>query len=346
MKQNFCTLFDSNYLSRGVALYNSLSEHANDFHLFVFAFDEKAFEVLRELSLRNVTVISLKEFEDEKLLHVKPLRTAAEYCWTCTPSIIRYAINKFGLSACTYLDADLFFYNDPSVLINEMGTKSVLITRHRYTPQYDQSSTSGIYCVQFMTFRNDEKGMTVLNWWREACIDWCYARLENGKFGDQKYLDDWTTRFDGVHELRHLGGGLAPWNIQQYSIQRGGDPLLLKENRSGEKFKPVFFHFHYLKFFQDEIVKLTGDYLISHDFVRVFYIPYVNKLISINNELNLRWPGLNSNGAGTSCPHKPYDIKDKIHIYKNAFSSFKRGEVRKAYVHIHTHNYFYLNQLI
>ena len=83
---HFCTLFDSFYLTRGVAMYNSLEECGTDFHLYIFAFDDVSFEILNQLNLKHATIISLKEFEDEKLLDVKPSRSKAEYCWTCTSS--------------------------------------------------------------------------------------------------------------------------------------------------------------------------------------------------------------------------------------------------------------------
>lgn len=173
-------------------------------------------------------MVSLHQFEDSELLRVKPTRTAAEYCWTSTASTILYSINTFGLQNCTYIDADMCFYSDPAALIDEMGENSVLITDHRYTAQYDQSVTSGKYCVQFVTFKNTKEGLAVLNWWRNACIEWCYNRVEEGKFGDQKYLDCWTTQFNGVHELKHLGGGVAPWNVQQYTFEN-------KATKSSEK---------------------------------------------------------------------------------------------------------------
>lgn len=269
---NYCTLFDSNYLTRGLAMYESLKRYSDRFHLYIFAFDDRSYELLKKLNLEFVTVVSLQEFEDDELLALKSGRTAGEYCWTCTPSIIKYSIEKYNLDSCTYLDADLYFFSNPAILIKEMGEKSVLITEHRYTPEYDQSATSGIYCVQFMTFKNDTNGMRVLNWWRESCNTWCYARFENGKFGDQKYLDDWTTRFDGVHVLQHLGGGVAPWNIQQYKLEE-------------KPFELVFYHFHGLKFLPDEKVEL-GSYKLRKFDLKMLYKPYLAHLEKIKKQID------------------------------------------------------------
>ena len=46
--------------------------------------------------------------------------------------------------------------------------------------------------LSVLTFKNDTNGMKALQWWRDRCIAWCYRRMEDGKMGDQKYLDDWT----------------------------------------------------------------------------------------------------------------------------------------------------------
>ncbi len=293
---NFCTLFDSNYLTRGLALYNSLLKHCGDFHLYIFAFDNKCFDVLTKLGLDKATIISLKQFEDEELLKVKPTRTPAEYCWTSTSSTILYVLEKYKVESCTYLDADIYFYSSPEPIFKELGNKSILITEHRYSPQYNKEVKSGKYCVQFITFKNDEKGLRVLRWWRERCLEWCYARYEDGKFGDQLYLDDWTDRFESVHVLQHLGGGIASWNVQQYKFSVENKRLIGTENHSDKKFEVIFYHFHYLKFFTNEKVEL-GRRVLTQNVIDTFYKPYVGELGKLKDQIQILDNTINSNGV-------------------------------------------------
>ena len=91
---NYCTLFDSNYLTRGLAMYKSLKEHCDAFHLYIFPFDNKCSDILKKLNLEKATIISLEDFEDDALLEVKSSRSRAEYCWTCTSSAILYILEK------------------------------------------------------------------------------------------------------------------------------------------------------------------------------------------------------------------------------------------------------------
>jgi len=275
----FCTLFNSNYLSRGLAMYQSLEMQCRSFHLYVFAFDDRCYDVLSRLNLPYATIISLEEFENERLLRVKGSRTAGEYCWTCASSTIKYCLETYQLDHCTYIDADLLFFKDPGVLLQEMGEKSVLITPHRYTPKYDQSATSGTYCVQFMTFKNTAAGMKVLNWWVDRCIEWCYARFEHGKFGDQKYLDDWHNRFHTVHVLQHPGGGVAPWNVQQYSFESHRGIIRGREAATGQSFDLVFYHFHGFNYTKNNSYYLSNNsYELSRNHVKNIYRAYVRAL--------------------------------------------------------------------
>ena len=100
----FCTLFDSNYLAKGLTMYDSLNRACREFHMYLFAFDDIAYNIVTDLALENVTVISLSDFEDEDLLRIKPTRSTAEYCWTATSSTIMYCLKKFNIDHCVYID--------------------------------------------------------------------------------------------------------------------------------------------------------------------------------------------------------------------------------------------------
>lgn len=219
---DFCTLFDLHYLSRGLVLYRSLHRVCPDSRLHVFCMDEQTEVLLTRMSLPGMHVIGQRELEkwDPALRAVKDTRSQVEYCWTATPAVCLYALeHEPELETITYLDADLFFFSDPKPLFEELGDDSVLIVPHRFSQQWAGSEeTVGFYNVQYLTFRRNESALQVLRWWRERCLEWCYDRFEDGKWGDQRYLDDWPQRFAGVHVLKHLGGGLAPWNAGQHSL--------------------------------------------------------------------------------------------------------------------------------
>jgi hypothetical protein len=348
---NFCTLFNSRYLSRGLAMYHSLKAQCPAFTLYIFAFDDKCGEVLRQLALPGVVVISLREFEDEDLLRVKPDRTPAEYCWTSTPATILYCIKQYALGHCTYIDADLLFYSNPQVLMDEMGGRSVLITEHRYTPEYAAyQEPSGKYCVQYMTFKNTSEGMMVLQWWRDACIEWCYNRVEDHKFGDQKYLDDWTTRFSGVHELQHLGGGVAPWNVQQYEVNTRNGRLQGKEICTGKKFEFVFFHFHALKFYEDAVI-CFAHYRISAKQRELIYVPYLEKLEEARHQIRLVDDSFDPHGASGPSPYQPFTFWLKGRMLLGSLKKFLRSPkevitLKKYRDRVNTYNFYKLKSLI
>jgi hypothetical protein len=242
---HFCTYFDRHYLIRGLALYRSLKANAGPFTLWVLCFDDFTYATLAKMGLPELRPISLKEFEhaDEALLTAKPTRTLIEYFFTCSPSWIRYLLNKLPDAAdvITYLDADLFFYSSPAPIFEELGNESILIIGHRFPERLKHLEKFGTYNVGFLSFRKDQYARECLDWWRERCLEWCYDRLEDGRFADQKYLDEWPSRFQHVVVAKNKGANLAPWNWARYRIEVSNNAATI----DGESL--IFYHFHGLK---------------------------------------------------------------------------------------------------
>jgi len=266
--EHFVTLFDSNFLPMGICLHASLMEHAMPFHLWVICMDELVEQHLRQLALPHVSLIPLREVESVDLLNVKGGRTRAEYCWTLTPFTPQFVFDRDQtVRQVTYLDADLFFFDSPQILIREFeeSGKQVLITEHAYAAEYDQAIISGKFCVQFMTFNRTEGGLKVMGWWQARCLEWCFNRVEDGKFGDQKYLDDWPERFaNEVHVSRQVEKTLAPWNVYHFE----------KHNRT---LSPVFYHFHSLRIVSQNKVRLYIGYKVGPQ-GKVLYRQYIDSL--------------------------------------------------------------------
>ncbi|HOV15059.1 MAG TPA: putative nucleotide-diphospho-sugar transferase, partial [Spirochaetota bacterium] len=272
---NFCTLFDSNYLTRGLALYESLEKHCKEFNLYIFAFDDKCYDILKGLNLEKAIIISLKEFENERLLEAKKTRSRGEYCWTCSSSSILYVLENFKVDNCIYVDADVYFFNAPKILIEELPKdKSVIITEHRYPPHYAIMETNGKFCVQFVYFKNNDESKKVLKDWANKCIEWCYGRWEDNKFGDQKYLDEWPLKFNNIYILKNEGGGLAPWNLYNYKLKENENNFEIIRKKTKIKYPVVFYHFHDLRFYENKTIQLTGGYFMVPSYYKKLYYIY------------------------------------------------------------------------
>ena len=262
--EHYVTLFDAGFLPQGLALAQSLREHGGAHTLWVVCMDDETYEVLSSLRLPSMRLLRLADVETPELLAVKSGRSRAEYCWTLTPFTPRAVFDREpAAQRVTYVDADVRLLRHPRPIFEELerAGKHVLITEHAYAKPYERSAAlSGIYCVQFITFTRDG-GETVRKWWSDRCIEWCFARYEAGKFGDQKYLDDWPTRFPSqAHVLERRGWALAPWNA---TVFPHGDA--------------VFYHFHGLRITGDGAVD-RGYYPLPRAVAREIYVPYERAL--------------------------------------------------------------------
>lgn len=286
----FCTLFDSYYLDKGLTLYKSLEQCAESFRLYIFCFDDNSYRILNDLKLQHAVVVHHSEIEDEELLRLKEERSKAEYCWTCTPVIIEYVLKHYGEPNCTYIDADLYFFRDPQILFDEIEeTKAnIVITEHRFKNNWNGRRLcrrSGKYCVEFNYFDQSENAWQALTWWKGKCYEWCYHLYEPERMGDQKYLERFPGLFQGVYELAHLGGGVAPWNLGQYRLSKVEDGLpILTDKQSGNAFPLIFYHFQNIRYLSENMVNVSSG---SHSkrTKDAIYRPYLREIEQSRKEL-------------------------------------------------------------
>ena len=281
----YCTAFDSNYLCRGLALWQSLRAVAAEAQLWVCCLDQSTEDVLTRLALPGVSVFGVAQVEDRysALLRVKATRSRIEYYFTLTPSVVRFALEEARDAVqVTYLDADLYFFADPEPLFQELAAAkgSVGIIAHRFPERLKDREKYGIYNVGWLTFARDDRGLACLDDWQRRCIDWCYARVEDGRFADQKYLDDWPARFAGVVPLQHKGANVALWNLDGAEVTAsGGKPVI-----NGVPL--LFYHFHAITRRLPWLFRTSaGDYgeRLGVGTRRLIYAPYLRAWRNVEN---------------------------------------------------------------
>lgn len=276
---NFCTLFDSNYLSRGLTMYKSLMAHCPSFNLYIICLDDKLFKYFSENKLPNIIAISLSDIEDyyPELVVAKSNRSYVEYIFTLSPVIPLYLLNRFPeIELITSMDADIYFFSDPSVLLCDSDSFSIAITPHRFKSGLKFKAKYGIYNVSFQSFKNNKIGLECLGKWKEECLNWCYDKIELSRYADQKYLDKWMKIYpDDVKEYKK-GSGVAPWNIRNKDIELDENGNILFR---GEPL--IYYHFHGVRNLSENLLSIgLVEYLVlcRKKIIKLVYHKYIKEL--------------------------------------------------------------------
>jgi hypothetical protein len=241
-------------------MLRSLQRHCPEAIVFVLTMDELTEAILHSLALPGVRLLALSAIEDDSLLAVKSDRTIAEYCWTLSSCLTWYVMqNEPEISFITYLDADLLFYSSLQPVFDETYHASIAIIEHRFSSRYLDRLVNGRFCVEWVGFARDEQGLRCLSQWRDQCIDWCYYRLEDGKMGDQKYLDVWPAEFSSCHIIKSAGAGLAPWNYDSHHFSQGADRQVLVDG-----VPLIFYHFHQFQIHSDSSYSRLSTFYTSY----------------------------------------------------------------------------------
>lgn len=271
----YSTLSDYNYLKFGKALLESLKNNSSsNFTVFYLCIDDKTYEELMDYDSR-VIPIKLEEVLSKypDLVKYKKTNPYNAFCWTLASSFSLYLLEHKELDHIMYVDSDIYFYQDPKLVFDEIENKSVGIIRHRHNTSL---SVDGEFNVGIIYFKNDTDGVDCLKWWNNAII--LGTNPELGTCGDQKYLEGFIPRFgDSVCVIDETIAHGAPWNFRLYVydyFDQDGSVIW------GNKRQPLVFN-HFSKFGYTEDGRIwpdRGAYGVHTMGGAVYGIPSVQKM--------------------------------------------------------------------
>jgi hypothetical protein len=281
---SFVTFFDIGYLSRGLALIESIRNHGDESKILVICIDNQTYSILsaraNELNLECVTQEQLIHSFPE-LNQAKENRTAVEFYFTLTPFVLKFAfIGKEENHIVLYLDADLYFFESPSRVVDQLNGQSVAMIKHNY-PWFLRSLEKkyGTYNVGLLAFKKDAQGIHVLQHWALQCLEWCHDYPEGGKYADQGYLENFFEISKSIQVLSHSGLNLAPWNSSSSKLEIQSGKVRV------DKGDLIFFHFHGLKHAGKFWISTQLNYYspMRRKVFLAIYGSYVQHLLSLEN---------------------------------------------------------------
>jgi len=250
----FCTTSDINFLHRGLALYDSLIKHNDDFRLFYLCSDTESYEKLKDLDREKIIPVSLDTLleQDEDLKIAKNNEPSYEainvghktncepkkvqFFWCLSAYFTWWVLDQEDVDEVLYIDPDIYFYNDWQIVFDEIGDKSIGLVRHRIP----YVSAVGEYNVGIVYFRKDLKGYSCSDFWKNCLLDVTNKYYStHGMCGDQKYLELFSPLFgeESVAIIDEKVGHLAPWNLRYHKYLDDG---IIWEDR---KQHLIYYHF-------------------------------------------------------------------------------------------------------
>jgi hypothetical protein len=287
-------------------MFESLIKYNKNICLNYLCLDDESFYKIKEINKPNLIPYHIddliKNNEDFKKLRekTKPEAPAIKnslgvvygnhmYFFWGLASFFSYYLLEKKKENIVYIDSDIKFYDDIKIIFDKMENKSVCLFRHKHVVR---ENYDGMFNIGVIVFKNNEKGLNALKWWRDAFYNQQPKHLDT--CGDQKFIEG---IFDIIgQENIYIGdkdiGHGAPWNYRFFNYD-----FLLDENKIvwGDK-KQIFLFNHFSKF-KPDFDNLKFDYVdgnyMDHTFNNnIFSIPqlkflhenYFNDLLTIKKK--------------------------------------------------------------
>jgi hypothetical protein len=285
-------------MCKGLTLYRCLIEKLDyDFTLHCLCIDLETFEKVNSINDKRIAAYSLSELEktNDTLKQIKSNGNKSnygdeysQYCWSLTPFFCNFILNTDGVKDVLYIDSDLYFYEDFTLIEEEIKDKSVGIITHRTDLHLTKETDVGRYNVGIVYFKGDKMGKQVSDFWKELMKypDNKYSE-KYGTCGDQKYLELFEINFDKekICIIDDLVGHGAPWCFSSYKYNEK-----YKITWNGSVQNLVFNHFSHFNVLENGWSSSNdGEWKPEtiNTYVNDYYEDYYKEMIQTEKEFKL-----------------------------------------------------------
>ena len=284
-RRHLVTHCDYNYLPRAIVLIESIAKKSENYLVILVCHDDLSYSNMTERSMKNVELVKLSEIEvySEELNEKKLLISPIEYIFLLTPFIIKFCLEVFKLENVVYVDSDMYFFSSIDPIFDEIRNSDVGITSHNFPTKMRRLEVNGKFNVGILFFRNTKDGNQILDWWAKRCLESTSIESTSPEvFGDQKYLDLFSTIYPSTYVFKNLGINAAPWNCHIITPEINGGFTVNGSNL-------VCFHFSGVKASKNKFIAGYHRYGIRPMPVikQYIYKPYVRKLYEMNKNFNI-----------------------------------------------------------
>jgi len=277
-----------------LALILSLDKvRAGKFRFYVLCIDKETFTLLKKMNWNNVTV-SLDEELGEDIIALKKERRIHEYCWSLKALWLETIFKRYPeVMRVTFMDSDLYFWNDPELIFQAQPECSVLLSREeKYSPKWRPSfikrltKLTGEYNSGFISFKRDEMGTACLSWWKEKTLEECKIDPGKGIFGDQRYLNEMPKRFSNICDITTEGVNVGIWNYRKYTFSEKNTQVYIDE------IPLIFYHFSGVRVInQDNKVELVHETQENTPFVFTIYHTVLTQIVTVVKHIEPEFDG-------------------------------------------------------
>jgi hypothetical protein len=181
-------------------------------------------------------------FEDNTFRLMTGYYTADELCNACKPWAHAALMRDQSVKVTLYLDSDIYLTGPLNRLVEDLGSKAILLTPHVIKPLVDGAPEDleraflegGIFNGGCLVLRRSAEADAFLGWWKQRLRFQC-LRFVPGLCVDQSWLNFVPALFpsDEVAVCRRPGVNVGHWNMHERELtfdehegfKADGDPV-------------------------------------------------------------------------------------------------------------------------